>query len=95
MGFEYTIRFVYESQDKLDKLLRQCEGFTDVEPMFGGYQYRSSENQGIMPDAEVRIQDAGVYFCDYGASGARVLRDLVAQLLAEYNEVTIAKLDWE
>ena len=95
MGFEYTLRFTYNSQDDLDKLLRQSESFTQVEPLFGGYQYRSEHNQVGMPDAEARIQDSGLYFCDNGGHGAWILRELIANLLTEYHEITIAKLDWE
>ncbi len=95
MSFEYTIKFERDSDTRLDSLLRSIAGFDGIESQFGAYSYRSKANPGKMPDADVRIEESGVYVCVYGGAGPQVLRDLMALLLSEFDEVTAAKLDWE
>lgn len=46
-----------------------------------------------MPDASVIINEAGVYFCDYGGGGREVLGKLIAMLGASFGPVVIAELE--
>jgi len=95
MGFEYKIEFEYDSETELDQLLRRLDGFDGVETQFGGYRFCADGPREGMPDVEVRIQAAGLYACVYGGEGSRLFRDLIGELLAEHDRVTVAKLDWE
>lgn len=102
MVFEYALKVTSHSRERVDALLRNIPTFQCVEPRFGGYTYRSSENfelsngdVSFMPDAEARIEDYGVYVCVYGPDGDGVLKNVFGQLLSEYNTVEVSKLDWE
>jgi hypothetical protein len=46
-----------------------------------------------LPDAEVRIEPYGVYFCSNGGAGRERLGVLIASLVDRFGLVTIA--DWE
>lgn len=94
MGFEYQIKFRRPPEDQLDGLLRTPSAFAGFDPTFGSYNYRDARSTG-MPLAEARIESSGVYACVYGGNGWNVLRDLIALLLSEYNEISISKLGWE
>jgi hypothetical protein len=48
---------------------------------------------GNVPDAMVRVEPCGAYYCWYGAAGRELLGTLVARLVSRFGAVTVE--DWE
>ena len=95
MGFEYQIKFERRTAEELDAQPRSVSEFSDFGGQYGSYNFRTSTNKDCLPDAEARIEKEGIYFCVYGGSGSRILRDVIGLLLSEDDRVTVAKLDWQ
>ncbi len=66
MGFEYEVRIPDSPDSNFDELLRSLPGFSGIGPQLRGYEFRTEDNSGTMPNAEARIGSSGLYVCDYG-----------------------------
>jgi hypothetical protein len=93
MGFEYKIEFDYKSSELIDGILRSISEFSEFCQDFQSYEYRSNRNTKGMPDAEARIEKKGLYFCDYGGKGARILKELLLELQHHYGNVMAEEYD--
>jgi hypothetical protein len=62
--------------------------------MPGGQEFelRAKPSAGI-PDAMMRVEPYGLYFCDYGGVGREILGLIVARLVSQFGPVTIAELE--
>ena len=86
MGMEYTLRFTCRDNTKLDVLLRALPNYERFDSTRQRYLFRFAENTGKMPNAEIKIEPQGVYFCDFGSSYA-LLGLLITRLTSLFGEV--------
>jgi len=101
MGNEYTIKVPSESREKLDELFRAIPSFSGFRKAYeshefrdyGSYEFRSDDNPNDMPDATAQIEKSGIYFCDHGGDGAKILNEIVNALRSIYDDVTLEELD--
>jgi hypothetical protein len=94
MGIEYKLTIKGSTPADLDRLLRDVHGFVAFRPNDGAYEFRSATTLTTdMPGAEARIETDGLYFCDYGADGSRLLDELMRRLSLKYG--TVPKRDYE
>lgn len=68
MGTEYKVKLKYKDATQIDTFLRALPFFSAFEEQWKSYNYREENNLGKMPNAEIRIEDEGIYLCDYGMS---------------------------
>ncbi len=88
MGIEHKILFEGATSIDLDRLLRAESSFVEFKPQYGSYEFRSKgSSKDSMPDAEARIETNGLYFCDYGGEGSRILANLINTLSAHYGKI--------
>lgn len=92
MGYEYKVKFAYEGADQVDTFLRALPHFDSFDEARQTYIYRTPENTGIMPDAEMSIETEGLYLCDYGMAPQQ-FGLLIKKLLSYFTSVQIG--DWE
>jgi hypothetical protein len=90
MGYEYRVKFTYESVAHVDEFLRALPCFHDFEEARATYIYRRPENTGTMPDAEISIRNEELYLCHFGTS---LISLFTEQLNARLQNVQIE--DWE
>lgn len=76
MGYELRILMRSPDEFDLDALLRQVPGFEGFDVEHRLYRFRRTSPCGSMPDAWVMLDPGGLYFCDNGAEGSKVLQDL-------------------
>lgn len=91
MGYEYTVKFAYESAAQVEEFLRALPSFHSFDAERKTYIYRTPENTGAMPDAEMSIEPDGLYLCDYGM-GPREFGLLIKKLLCYFTNVQIEEL---
>jgi hypothetical protein len=68
LGIEYRVIFNDKDVVQIDTFLRALPCFADFDKEWKTYNYREKGNTGKMPNAEIRIEDECLYFCDYGMS---------------------------
>ncbi len=84
MGTEYRITFEeLPERAALDGVLRAQPRFADFDAAWGSYNFRLHGAAPAMPHAEARIDDDGVYFCDYADDGS-IFTALQAALSARW-----------
>jgi hypothetical protein len=66
MGFEYKLIAKLPSSEVAKNLLLTAPNFVQFDEKYQTAEYRSSENNGKMPDAIAKVEDYGFYFCDCG-----------------------------
>ena len=91
MGYEYRVKFTYESMAQVDEFLRGLTCFDSFDEQRKTYIYRTIENTGKMPNAEISIEADGLYLCDYGM-GLHEFGFLVKKLLSYFFSVQIEEL---
>jgi hypothetical protein len=91
MGYEYTVKFTYESAAQVDEFLRTLPIFYSFDDARETYIYRTPQNSGAMPDAEMSIEPNGLYLCDYGM-GMHEFGFLVKKLLSYFFSVQIEEI---
>ncbi len=93
MGIEYALKLSKVDRDRLDRLLRTHPQFASFLPEFDLYEFRGVANAGGMPDADAALQAYGLYFCDKGGEGQKILERLITKIENEYGQVTLEDLE--
>jgi hypothetical protein len=93
MGIEYRPQFIAPNADSVAALLRQLPSAQELTMPVHRFELRSETSVKGMPDAEVRVEPDGAYFCDYGGAGKRFLGIVVERFVSEFGTATIA--EWE
>jgi hypothetical protein len=95
MGIEYKIEFQYEDCIKLAETLRAVPFFANYNESFKFYEYRADAKADltVMPDAHVKIEPSGLYFCNNcGIVSQEVLSHLVKSLTVAYGQLKVEEL---
>ncbi len=93
MGFEYRLQFVAPDADSVASLLRRLPSARELTLPIHRVELRADTSDTGVPDAEVRVEPNGAYFCDYGGAGKKFLGIVVERLVSEFGTVTIAEWD--
>ena len=91
MGSEYRLRF--QNADKGDVIdsLGHLQDAKLISPE--ELEFRATGNSSRMPDATVKAEPGGLYFCDHGGAGRDYLGRVVAKLLSAYGSVTVQEYE--
>jgi hypothetical protein len=93
MGFEYKLRFVAPAAGAVAAILRGLPTARELSTPVHSFELRTKASDEGMPDADVRVEPDGAYFCDYGGAGQKFLGIVVARLVSEFGAVTITELE--
>ncbi len=87
MGFEYRIIFKRPSVEQLNTDLCTLQCFRNFDEKFGLYYLSLDPNlsQTEWPDANVAIEENGLYFCDNGTQGGKDVLEIVLDLARKYD----------
>ncbi len=88
MSIEYKVIIEYKDTEPIDKFLRNLPCFTGFDKEWNSYNHREENNTGKMPNAEIKIEDEGVYLCDYGMS-RQLFGLIVTNLISQFGRVQI------
>jgi len=88
MGVEYRVRFKRRDVAALDAYLRSLPCFSEYDGEWRSYNYREQASTGNMPNAEIRVEDDGIYLCDYGMS-RHLFGCVVTALVSRFGSVQI------
>jgi hypothetical protein len=91
VGIEYTLRFPKPDGVAVADALRPLP-FVRSMPEAEEFELRA-QAAASMPDAVMRIESYGLYFCDNGGRGREMLGVIVARLVSRFGPVTIAELE--
>lgn len=92
MGIEYTIRFDAPDTASVEGVLTRLHLVAEPKP-YSGFEYRKDAASPGMPDATVRIECGGLYFCDHGGFGTEFLGCLLASLISSFGPVTVSEYE--
>lgn len=90
MSFEYRISFDHADRASIVSALRRLP--LNALDAVGKFEFRSTDNQGGMPNAFIQVEDYGVYYCWNGGRGDDLLGALVGELVANFGPVTVEEL---
>jgi hypothetical protein len=93
MGMEYKLQFEFPNAESVTTVLRRLPMVREAQRTTLDFEFRVAENSGSMPDALARIEQDGLYFCDFGGMGRQFLGILVARLVSEFGPVTVADFE--
>jgi hypothetical protein len=93
MGREYRLRFAYADVRLVEAVLRQVPLFAGTGPGAACFDYRGAGNPGPMPDASATIEPGGLYFCDHGGEGRRVLAQVVRGITDAFGPPDVAEVE--
>ena len=93
LGFEFRIRVDGATSEQLEVLVQALPECTGRANSHGAYELRSSQREAGMPDAEVRVRDGELYYCDYVAPATATREDLEARLRSDFGGVVTS--EWE
>jgi hypothetical protein len=93
MGMEYKLRFTHPGPAVVIELLERLATFSRSANGNCTFELRDQENGDRMPDASLRVEPDGVYFCVYGGSGDRCLGEVVTRLVREFGAVIVTELE--
>jgi hypothetical protein len=87
MSVEYRLRFRH---DKGVDVIATLASLQDAKLMSHiEVEFRSPGAASGTPDASVKVEPGGLYFCDYGGAGRDFLGRVVAKLVTSSGEVTV------
>ena len=91
MGVEYALKLKEVRRGRLDALLRSLSQFACFAPEYRSYEFRAERSTDTkrMPDAYIVIEEYGLYFCDNGGEGKRILEHLILKIENEYAEAIL------
>jgi hypothetical protein len=92
MGIEYKLRFAFSDSGQVESLLQTMPSLSRFEASLALYEFRSSQNINKMPDAFVKIESDGLYFCDNGGEGEQILEALIQKITQEFDVISIEDL---
>jgi hypothetical protein len=87
MGVEYRLRFRNDEGVDVIAALARLRDAKPISP--SELEFRSAGAAQGMPDASVKLEPGGLYFCDNGGAGRDFLGRVVAKLVATCREVTV------
>ena len=90
MAIEYRLRFSSSTHEEVAILLAHLPTVSGPHAD-GNFEVRVSPSE--MPDAELRIEPCGAYYCYYGGKGREMLGVLIERLVSRFGPVTVE--DWE
>jgi hypothetical protein len=93
MGVEYTLRFAHPDGASVSAVLRRLPVAHELSPSGSEFELRAGRTAGAIPDATVRVEPYGLYFCDYGGAGREFLGLIVTRLVSQFGAVTVAELE--
>ena len=93
MGIDYSLRFAYPDAAAVTAALRRVPFVRELVSPAVGFEIRTVGNAGEMPDATVKVEPYGAYFCVYGGHGREMLGVVIARLVGEFGAVTITELE--
>jgi hypothetical protein len=93
MGMEYKLCFQYPDDASVNNALARMPERYQVRRSEGGFEFRSADNTGLMPDAAAHVEQFGAYFCDNGGAGREIMGIVVARLVSQFGVVTVAALE--
>jgi hypothetical protein len=92
MGIEYKLRFAFSDSGQVESLLQTMSSLSRFEASSALYEFRSSQNIDKIPDAFVKIELDGLYFCDNGGEGELILEALVQQITQAFGALVMEDL---
>lgn len=90
MGIEYRLRFTSPTPEEVATVLSLLPAISGPGPD-GIFEVRVSQSE--MPDATMRIERCGAYYCYYGGAGREMLGVFIERLVSRFGSVTVE--DWE
>jgi hypothetical protein len=91
MGVEYKIKIERIPPD-LNKQLRSFPFFAEFDETFASFNYREHTETNVMSNAEMRIEEDGIYLCDYGMSTS-LFGSLMREFIFRFGSIQI--MDYE
>lgn len=94
MGIEYFINIFDPNMKLIDNTLRSLPFFREVYQLDDKihYVFRLKADNKEMPNAEVVIEENGLYFCDYGSS-KEIINLLINKIRQYYVDAKIKELE--
>jgi hypothetical protein len=92
MGIEYKLRFAISNFGQVESLLHTMSSLSRFEAISALYEFRSPHNANQIPDAFVKIESDGLYFCDNGGEGQQILKDLSQKIAREFGVFVLEDL---
>jgi hypothetical protein len=92
MGIEYTLRFEHSDSAAVADAVRGLPSCLERAPPYHGFELRSAGLPTGMPDAFMKVEPYGLYFCVNGGAGCEFLGVVVASLVSDFGTVTIEEL---
>jgi hypothetical protein len=92
MGIEYKLRFTFSDFGQVESLLQAMSHLSRFEAISALYEFRSPCNINKMPDAFVKIESDGLYFCDNGGEGQQILEELSQKITRRFGAVVLEDL---
>jgi len=94
MGIEYKLEFSLPEADVVVSVLGNLEFVRNAaEPDAMMFERRTSRDDRGMPDACVRVESYGLYYCDYGGDGRAILGQVISKLVSSFGAVTVSDLE--
>jgi len=92
MSDEYRLVFAHPGVRSVAECLRPLAGASVLSGPILTLEFRSGSPLE-MPDAILRPEGEGAYFCIFGGGGRAFLGQILARLVSSYGSVTVD--DWE
>lgn len=92
MGIEYKLQFAAPDADSVSALMSRLPSARESLTKTHWFELATKAFDRDMPDAFVRVEPDGAYFCDKGGAGKEFLGILVARLASELGTVTATEL---
>jgi hypothetical protein len=93
MGMELALRFSAPDLTAVAAVLRGLPSARELAPAWSGVELRTDATSGGMPDATVKAESYGTYFCDHGGHGREFLGIVEARLVSGFGQVTVEELE--
>jgi hypothetical protein len=92
MGYEYKLQFVAPDANAAAAVLRRLPLARELSTQELSFELGAKVSDRGMPDATVKVEPDGAYFCDHSGEGRKVLGIVLARLVSEFGAVTITEL---
>lgn len=86
MGMEYKLEFDSGDAKVMQSLCNLRSAALVSDDMI---EFREDGSESGMPDATIRLESSGAYFCDHGGFGRSILGIVVANLVSLCDSVTV------
>jgi hypothetical protein len=92
MGIEYKFQFSFSDIGQVENFLGSVASFSRFNADYGFYEFRNTCGVSAMPDVHVRIETYGLYVCDNGGAGHKIVTDLSKQIAMTFGGVVQKEL---